>query len=212
MRVHRCLALFVSLVMPLSAAAKDLANLFPNLVQQAQVGLLPVVTIEGGPSPGTFVAQNPITATFDARASVDNLSGQIAGQFQRFPVGSTVAAFTFQFDPELNVFTRSTEGLGPLLSERAQTTGKGKFNVSFAYSRVDFDVFDGDHLNRVKVGYVGSPVTTSTNQPQTTFNFPNGGFVDYADGKPIGLGAGAAIRFDDPQGGTTINGDGVVGV
>ncbi len=52
-------------------------------------------------------------------------------------------AFTFEFDPATNVFARTTEGLGPLLSERAQTTGKGKLNVAFSYAYVDFDKFEG---------------------------------------------------------------------
>src|SRR5262249_44562351 len=120
MRAARLLAI-LALAIPLSASAKELKNLFPDLARQAQTQVLPVVTINGGSQPGTFTATDGVDATFDSTASLNNLTSQVASQFQRFPLGSTVAAFTFQFDPELNVFTRSTEGLGPLLSERAQT-------------------------------------------------------------------------------------------
>ncbi len=214
MRAHRLLAL-LSIVIPLSASAEDLADLFPDLVQQAQVGLTPIVTIVGGPNPGTFSpdAGEFVVGTFDATASVDNLSGQIAGQFQRFPVGSTVAAFTFQFDPELNVFNRSTEGLGPLLSERAQTTGKGKFNTSFAYSRVEFSVFEGDDLDEINVGFVGTPVTISSVGAQTTSNYAGGGgLIDFAESLPLAIGPGQVIQFQNPQGSSTITGPGVAGV
>ena len=183
MRLHRVLALLAVLA-PLSASAGDLVDLFPGLVQQAALGFTPIVTIDGTTfqaDPGQFVV-----GTFDATGSVDNLSSQIQGQFQRFPVGSTVAAFTFQFDPELNVFTRSTEGLGPLLSERAQTTGKGKINMAFAYSRVEFDVFEGDELDEVEVGYVGNPVTVSPSGGGVNFNGGNS-FIGFDDSLPLSL-------------------------
>src|SRR5688572_13032260 len=145
MRDHRLLAI-LALAIPASAAAGNVEDLFPSLVQRAPTQLQPIVTINGGSNPGTFLGQGSVDGLFDSSASLDNLSSTIASQFLRFPVGSTAPAFTFQFDPELNVYTRSTEGLGPLQSDRAQTTGKGKITVSFAYSRVKFDVFEGEDL------------------------------------------------------------------
>src|SRR5688572_29277960 len=128
MRDHRVLAI-LALAIPASAAAGDVEDLFPSLVQQAATQLQPIVTIHGGSNPGTFLAQDSVDGFFDSSSSLDNLSSQIGSQFLRFPVGSAVPAFTFHFDRELNVFTRSTEGLGPLQSDRAQTTGKGTIDV-----------------------------------------------------------------------------------
>lgn len=187
-RLRLLLALVVCLFPGLTAApatAGDLVDLFPGLIQEASVGLTPVVTIVGGPEPGTYFADPGefVIGNFDPTAGVANLSGQIAGQFQRFPVGSTVAAFTFEFDPELNVFTRSTEGLGPLLSERAQTTGKGKINFAMGYSRVEFNVFEGDPLDRVDVGFGGSQpfeVLGGSEAADSTATYASGGgLVDF---------------------------------
>jgi len=208
MRAHRLLA-FLWLAIPLSASAGDLVDLFPSLVQQAQTQLLPVVTINGGSNPGAFLAEGTVNGTFDSAGSLNNLSSQVASQFQRFPVGSTVAAFTFQFDPELNVFTRSTEGLGPLLSERAQTTGKGKINVSFAYSRVEFDVFEGEDLDDLDLPFGGSILGASGQN--TSFDFANnGGASNMGFFLDIPLGPGQQVLFVD-SGGGNISGTGVAG-
>ena len=196
MRVLRWLALLV-LAFPLSASAGDLVDLFPALVQRAQTQVTPIVTINGGAEPGTFTATDVVEGTFDSTASLDNLTAQVSSQFQRFPVGSTVAAFTFQFDPELNVFNRSTEGLGPLLSERAQTLGKGKINVSFAYSRVEFDVFEGEDLDDLDLGFSGSIDGTSGGDTQASFGPAGGSLIDFnAD---FAVAPGTTITFQDAR-------------
>jgi len=207
---HRLLA-FLVIVIPLSASAGDLEDLFPSLVQQAQTQLFPFVVIDNGINAGTFTATDGVSGTFDSTSSLGNLSSQVASQFQRFPVGSTVAAFTFQFDPELNVFTRSTEGLGPLLSERAQTTGKGKINVSFAYSRVEFDVFEGDDLDDLDVGFAGA-IQGNTGNSVFDYTGPNGnGTVVF--GADFPLGVQQLIPINNPAGGSTFNdGRGLSGV
>jgi hypothetical protein len=46
---------------------------------------------------------------------------------------------------------RTTESLGPLLSERAATLGAGKLNLAFSYARLDFRRFNGKKLNSLKL-------------------------------------------------------------
>jgi len=208
-RLHRlslasvvCLVLVVVGVSTGPARAGDLVDLFPGLVRQAAVGIVPTVTIEGGANPGTFTLDSgeSVTGTFDTTEGVSNLTGQIAGQFQRFPVGSTVAAFTFEFDPELNVFTRSTEGLGPLLSERAQTTGKGKINFAMAYSRVEFSVFEGESLESIDVELQGTEAYTVLDSPGTAEFNGGASLVDFTSDTT--LDAGTQLAFTDIGGGT----------
>jgi hypothetical protein len=201
-----CLFAITALLIPLSASAGNLDNLFPSLVQQAATQVKPIVTINGGSNPGTFTATGTVSGTFDSTAPLNNLSSQVASQFQRFPVGSTVAAFTFKFDPELNVFTRSTEGLGPLLSERAPTTGKGKFNVSFSYSHVDFKIFEGQKLNHVTLPFSGSISGASGMSNGTDFG-PGTAIVFSKD---LNLAPGQQLSFID-SGGGTMTGDGITG-
>lgn len=208
MRALRRLAL-LALALPLSASA-DVEDLFPSLVQQAQTQMLPVVTINGGANPGVFVADGNTTVDglFDSGASLANLTSQVASQFQRFPVGSTVSAFTFQFDPELNVFTRSSEGLGPLQSDRAQTLGKGKINVSFAYSRVEFDVFEGEDLDSIDLGFSGAVLGASGANTSFTFNSGQSNMGFFLD---VPVGSGGQIQFADASGDGVIQGPGLAG-
>ncbi|MEM7409477.1 MAG: hypothetical protein AAF430_04480 [Myxococcota bacterium] len=209
MRFPRFLAV-CALLVPCSVAAGDLEDLFPGVIQQAQlssqqVGFAPTVTFTGGTDSGTFTADGGqfVVGTVDPVASVASLSSQISGQFQRFPLGSTVAAFTFEFDPELNVFNRSTQGLGPLLSERAQTTGQGKINMAFSYSRVAFSVFEGNDLDRIPIDLSGLNFTIlgGSSPGASQLNFQGGGtLLDF--NQDVNLGPGSQIVFGDTGGGT----------
>lgn len=205
------MALAVSLAAG-SASAKDLADLFPSLIRQSvNASFRPVVQIVGGSNPGVFPATGSqvLGGSFNPRIPVANLSDQIGSQFQRFPLGSTVAAFTFEFDPELNVFKRSTEGLGPLISERAQTTGKGKINIALSYSRIEFSVFEGDSLDRVHVNLgAGSPITISSGE-MADFDNPNGSTtLGFSQTRAL---PGSVVTFTDPNNDGVFNGPGFAG-
>ena len=66
-----------------------------------------------------------------------------------FAFNSTVSSYTF--DLELGVPVRSTESLGPILSERATTLGARRLNVGFSYNRIDFKRFEGTDLDDITV-------------------------------------------------------------
>jgi hypothetical protein len=55
----------------------------------------------------------------------------------------TGGGFTYEFDPALGVFTRGSQSFGSIFGERAETTGKGRFTFTAAYSRHTFDEVDG---------------------------------------------------------------------
>jgi len=139
------------LATPMTAGATDLADFFASLTQD-----IPNVATTAslvGPSGSGSVA-NPVLvslADFNPVGGLDNLSSATFQQFQNFPLGASVAAFTYTFNPQLNVFERSLEALGPVLSERAGTTGRGKFNVAFGYSYADFTTIQGTDLDSIPV-------------------------------------------------------------
>ena len=216
-------ALALSLLVAPVALAEDLENFFPSLMQEIQAGFRPIIVIEGGPDPGTFDLDDGefLEGLFNGRDGVANLSEQIGSQAQRNPIGSTIAAFTFEFDPGLNVFTRTTEGLGPLLSERAQTTGKGKLNVAFSYAHVDFDVFEGDDLDEIGVTFdetVPFVIQGQTLENQTAEFFGGASLIDIS--ADLQLGSNQVLTFFDagsmggqPGSGTITNADdNIVGV
>src|SRR6266542_4494254 len=62
-----------------------------------------------------------------------------AGQLSSFPLASSAGGFTYRFDPELGVLTRTTDSFGPIYTERADTIGQGRFNFGVNYSSFTFD-------------------------------------------------------------------------
>ncbi len=54
--------------------------------------------------------------------------------------------FTYEFDPQLGVFTRTTDSFGPIFADRFETSGRGKFTLGASYSRFTFDTVDGVNL------------------------------------------------------------------
>jgi hypothetical protein len=74
--------------------------------------------------------------------AVGQLNDQIASQLSTFPLASSAGGFTYTFDPNLGVFSRATDSFGPIYAERADTIGKGRFNLGLNYSHYTFD-----HIN-----------------------------------------------------------------
>jgi len=73
----------------------------------------------------------------------------LTGQIVSLPLPPPGSGFTYQFDPGLGVFTRSTTSFGPILSERAETIGARKVAIGFAYQRLAFDSIEGMDLGAV---------------------------------------------------------------
>jgi hypothetical protein len=59
----------------------------------------------------------------------------------------TGGGFTYRRDPTLGVFTRTTDSFGPIFADRADTTGRGTFTLSTAYTRQAFNSLDGVGLD-----------------------------------------------------------------
>jgi hypothetical protein len=194
----RRLALASSLAVPSLAHAGDAANLFSSLIDGtlASINVNVPITVTG---PGGTVLSGEISdGFFDPTQGLANLSNSTFSQLQEnFPVASTVAAFTYEYDPTLNVFVRSQEGLGPILGERAKTTGKGKLNVAFATSRVTFDVFEGKKLSKLPVSLGGTTPTTLTGGGSAG-NANGSFFFDFAGSNAVALGAGSSGFVFDP--------------
>lgn len=69
-----------------------------------------------------------------------------------FPATATTPGFTYRYDPELNIYERSSTSLGPAFLERADTVGKGRYDLGVSYLLADFDELDGDDLEGLERG------------------------------------------------------------
>jgi hypothetical protein len=118
--------------------AGDLKNLIPNLFGP---GGFTLRTIEDPDFPHVphFKTQS--------EAELMTLNDALRGQLGNFPLPSPASGFTFQFDPALGTFTRSTESFGPIFADRAETVGRRKLSLGFSYSRFTYDTLDGKNLD-----------------------------------------------------------------
>jgi Putative MetA-pathway of phenol degradation len=73
----------------------------------------------------------------------------LTSQLVSLPYPTPAAGFTYQFDPALGVFTRTTNSFGPILSDRAETIGARRLSFGFAAQRLQFDSIEGLDLDAI---------------------------------------------------------------
>ncbi len=96
-------------------------------------------------------------------SAFDALADVIADTAARsIPVVSASAGFTYRFNPELEVFERTSETLGPIFLERPDTLGQSKININVSFQYVQFDAFDGTSLRRLEAP---DPIITRVTVP-----------------------------------------------
>jgi Putative MetA-pathway of phenol degradation len=99
------------------------------------------------------------------------LTQEIGRQANLLPLASPSSGFVFTFDPSLKTFVQSTDSLGPILSERAETVGRRRFFVGFSYQFFDFDKIDGVNLHNFPAIFVHADDAIDNNvgqAPNTT--------------------------------------------
>src|SRR5437870_6528177 len=77
-------------------------------------------------------------SAFDALA--DNIADTAA---RNLPIISASAGYTYRYNPQLEIFERTSDTLGPLFMERPDTLGRGKLNVNVSYQYVRLNQLDG---------------------------------------------------------------------
>ena len=63
------------------------------------------------------------------------------------PVASASSGITYTYDPALDALVRQPGVAGPIIGERAETIGQGRFNLSAAFSYVHPTSINGDDLD-----------------------------------------------------------------
>jgi hypothetical protein len=67
----------------------------------------------------------------------------LTSQLAAVPIPSPASGFTYEFDSELGVFQRTSQSFGPILAERAETIGSGRFTFGFTFQHFTFDTIEG---------------------------------------------------------------------
>jgi hypothetical protein len=86
-------------------------------------------------------------STFQSNFSQFNIA--LASQLTSLPLPSPASGFTYRFDPGTGTFIRSTRSFGPILTDRAETIGRGRFAFGFNFQFYSFDQLEGLDLTAV---------------------------------------------------------------
>jgi hypothetical protein len=126
----------------LNAPVRNLATLFTDLFGPRGLIVDSLATLPG---------EQPHTAHFnsDFQFNFTQFGTALVGQLVSVPLPSPAGGFTFQFDPTLGVFRRTTQSFGPILAERADTIGARRVSVGYAYQRFSYDSVEGIDLRSV---------------------------------------------------------------
>ena len=70
-------------------------------------------------------------------------------QLGALPIPSPASGFTYEFDNSTGTFVRSTQSFGPILADRAETIGRGRFAFGYSLQQFTFETFDGLSLSHI---------------------------------------------------------------
>ncbi len=136
--------LLLSISVPVSAQSRPprLASVFNDLF--GPNGLV-VNSEEVLPDGSTHSAH--FNSTFQSNFSQFNIA--LASQLTSLPLPSPASGFTYRFDEATGTFIRSTRSFGPILTDRAETIGRGKFAFGYNFQFYTFDRLEGIDLSSV---------------------------------------------------------------
>jgi hypothetical protein len=130
--------------------------------------------LEAGTGTGTGHKGGHFEADF--LNSLAPLNAAVGSELTLLPIGSPGSGLVYVYDPTLKTFTASTEDLGPILTERATTTGRHKVRLGFSYQRFSFSTLDGASLHSLPASFTHVPDAsdhTGTISPPTSVAVSN---------------------------------------
>ena len=106
----------------------------------------------------------------DAIQKLDSLSNSVASGLNLTSFTPTTAV-GIVYNIELGLPVTTTESLGTIISERAETLGQGKLNLAMTYSHANYATFNGQPLSDLTVLLDHAPIPgcASADQPGCDF-------------------------------------------
>jgi hypothetical protein len=126
----------------LTAPVRSLATMFTDLFGERGLIVDSLATLPG---------EQPHSAHFNSGFQLNfrQFGTALVSQFVTVPLPSPASGFTYQFDPSLGIFERSTQSFGPIVAERAETIGARRVSFGFTTQRFTFDTVEGLDLRKV---------------------------------------------------------------
>ncbi len=85
----------------------------------------------------------------DFQAEFTQFGVALTSQLAAVPLPSPASGFTYEFDSALGVFQRTSQSFGPILAERAETIGGGRFTFGFTFQNFTFDTIEGLDIDSI---------------------------------------------------------------
>ena len=132
---------------PISSIPGLAASLPPATACTGKTNLLCAIPNLYGPY-GLLLLPNPGIATSFAPA-FQTAFAATATQLTLLPLANPASGFVYQYDPETGLYSRTSQSLGPVLTERGETIGRHKFAFGGSYQRFRFQKLDGIDLHNL---------------------------------------------------------------
>jgi hypothetical protein len=129
-----------------NSSAPNLALLIPYLYGPNGLRVESQATLPDGSTHSAHY-----NSAFQAEFTQFNIA--LASQIASIPLPTPASGYTYVLDSSLGVFQRSTQSFGPIMSERGETIGKGKFSFGFDYQHFSFDTLEGVNLDNVQATF-----------------------------------------------------------
>jgi hypothetical protein len=165
------LILPVALVSALSLIAQTPQPIPPNACTNSnEVGC--VIPQLFGTQASGIILPNPFhEAHFRSsfQSSFTPLNSAIATQLTLLPLASPASGFTYEYDRATGGYVPSSATLGPILTERAETLGHGKFFFGTTYQRFRFGTIDGEDLRNLPAVFTHQERTGPPTNPEPAY-------------------------------------------
>jgi len=83
------------------------------------------------------------------QSEFERINIALVRQLGALPIPSPASGFTYAFDSSTGTFVRSTQSFGPILADRAETIGRGRFAFGYSLQQFSFETFDGLSLSHI---------------------------------------------------------------
>jgi hypothetical protein len=120
--------------------------------------------------PYGLVLPNPGVATSFA-SSFQTSFAATATQLTLLPLASTASAFVYEYDAQTGLYSRTSQSLGPVLTERGETVGRHKFFFGGTYQRFRFSKLDGVDLHHIPALLPAVPSSVPPGDPYLAGQF-----------------------------------------
>jgi hypothetical protein len=94
-----------------------------------------------------------------------------ATQLTLLPLANPASGFVYEYDAQTGLYSRTSQSLGPVVTERGETIGRHKFYIGGTYQRFRFSKLDGVDLHNIPALLPAVPSSVPAGDPYLAGEF-----------------------------------------